>query len=146
MNAKSRLWVIHDDKTILMNSIFHKMQQDTFTDEYEHLQKVKQDNPGYLLAVRHIKRKPNKNTYKGLTYDRMREYIILTTEDERRTELLAKFDRLLLISRCQAQAIRYPTIKNWFLAQFPDVKNFALVADEATNAEADIQDPLQLTA
>lgn len=146
MNPKSKLWVIPEESLILMNSTFAKLAKNTFSAEYAHLQKVKQQNPDYNLSVRQIKRKPNKNTYKGLTYDRMREYIILTTEDERRTELLAKLDRLLLISRCQAQAIRYPTIKNWFLAQFPDVKNFALAADEAANAEADTQEPLQLTA
>ena len=130
MNAKSRLWVIHDHTTILMNSTFAKFAKNTLSAEYIHLQKVKQENPDYNLSVRQIKRKPNKHTYKGLTYDRMREYIILTTEDERRTKLLADLDKLLLISRCQAKAIRYPTIKNWFLAQFPDVKNFTLTSEE----------------
>ena len=133
MNTKSKLWVIHDENTILMNSIFHKMQKNTFSDEYVHLQKVKQENPGYKLCVRQIKRKANKQSYKGLTYDYMRSFIILHVEGEERTKMLGEFDELLLISRCQAQAIRYPTIKNWFLAQFPDVKNFALAADEAAN-------------
>ena len=134
MNAKSRLWVIHDDNTILMNSTFAKMAKNTFSAEYVHLQKVKKENPDYILSVRQIKRKANKQSYKGLTYDYMRSFIILHTEDEERTKMLGEFDELLLISRCQAKALRYPTIKNWFLCQFPDVKNFALADVETANA------------
>lgn len=146
MNPKSKLWVIHKDQTILMNATFAKMETNTFSDEYAHLQRVREQNPGYKLKVRQIKRKANKLTYKGLTYERMREYIIRYTEDAKRTKLLADFDHLLDISYCQAKARRYPVIKKWFFEQFPEVKNFALADEESANAETDFQEPLQLTA
>lgn len=135
MNSKSKLWIIHETKTVLMNSVFDKAAKDTFSDEYAHLQRVREQNPGYLLEVRQIKRKANKLTYKGLTYERMREYIIRYTEDAKRTKLLADFDHLLDISYCQAKARRYPVIKKWFFEQFPEVKNFALVDENSDNTE-----------
>lgn len=138
MNPKSRLWIIHDKTTILMNTTFAKMEKNTFSAEYAHLQRIKQENPGYTVAVREINKKPNKNAYKGMTYENMRKYIIRYTDGERRTKLLQEFDHMLDIAHLQAQAIRYPTMKKWFLAHFPEVKNFALADDESANAEETI--------
>ncbi len=134
MNAKSKLWVNHEEQTILMNSIFNRIAKNTLSPEYEFLQKIRQDNPGYALSVRTIQRKANKHTYKGLTYEYMREYIILHTEGEERNKVLAHFDDLVFTSKCQAKAIRYPTIKNWFLLAFPAVKDFALAGVEPADA------------
>ena len=42
------------------------------------------------------------------------------------TYIVAEFDELLMISRCHAQSLRYPTIKKWFLAKYPEVAEFGI--------------------
>ena len=49
------------------------------TPEYAHLQSVRRDYPDYAVITRQIKKNSNKKVYKGLTYDYMRDYIILHT-------------------------------------------------------------------
>ena len=31
---------------------------------------------------------------------------------------------MIFLSKCHKKSLRYPTIKKWFLAKYPDVKNF----------------------
>ena len=47
-------------------------------------------------------------------------------------EVLAYFEELKLISQCHGKRLRYPTIKKWFLARYPEVAEFGMepVADE----------------
>ena len=53
------------------------------------------------LLFRKIKSNPNKETYAGLTYEYMRNYIITHSSDEIREKEVAEFDELILISKCQ---------------------------------------------
>ena len=47
---------------------------------------------------------------------------------------VAEFDELVLISKCQTKAKRYPTIKKWFLAKYPAIAKFGMDAEvEADN-------------
>ena len=34
---------------------------------------------------------------------------------------------MILISKCQQQSLRYPTIKSWFLDKYPEVAKFGTV-------------------
>ena len=38
-----------------------------------------------------------------------------------------EFDELLLISQCHSKGRRYPVIKNWFLDNYPEVRDFGMV-------------------
>ena len=60
----------------------------------------------------------------------MRDYIILHTTPEEETAALAEFDELILISKCQQQSLRYPTIKKWFLDKYPEVAKFGTIEAE----------------
>lgn len=132
MNAKSKLMVKYAEGIIEMNTTFAKMMQNPLSDEYALLQRTRQDFPAFAVRTRQIKTNPKKDTYKGLTYEYMREYIILHTTAEGRTKALAEFDEMILISKCHGQSLRYPTIKKWFLAQYPDVAKFGTeVADQS---------------
>ena len=138
MNAKSKLWVLLVEKKIEINRVFEKECQNPSSDEYETLQKVRQDYPDFLVQVRKIKRNPQKETYPGLTYEYMRDYIILTSSPEEELEAVAEFEHLLMVSKCQSKSRRYPIIKQWFLAKYPEVKEFglAIVAAAAQRREA----------
>ena len=134
MNAKSRLFVKHADRAIVMNTTFAKMSEDTRSDEYALLQKVKMENPGFSVCRRQIKSNPKKDTYKGLTYERMEEYITKYAANENQKKAdLAELEKMIDISKCHGMAYRYPTIKKWFLAKYPEVAKFGLVEAEAQN-------------
>ncbi|MBQ9852046.1 MAG: hypothetical protein IJO69_05185 [Ruminiclostridium sp.] len=145
MNAKSKVKVLHNESAIEMNKIFAKMIENPQSDEYALLQKIRQDYPVYKVRVRQIKKNPNQEFFKGLTYEYMRNYIIthpkeikIVEENGKEKEinvLLEKFDELILISQCQAKSRRYPVIKKWFLAQHPEIAQFGMEANAVAEEE-----------
>lgn len=102
-----------------MDRTFAKKAQDTRSEEYSHLQNVRRDYPDYRVIRRTIRKNPNKDTYKGLTYDYMRVYIAAHAPQEKVSAAVAEFDEKVLISRCHSSCRRYPAIKAWFLEQYP---------------------------
>ena len=137
MNAKSRLFVKHADRAIVMNTTFAKMSEDTRSDEYALLQKVKMENPGFSVCRRQIKSNPKKDTYKGLTYEYMKKYIKLHETKEEAEKVIAYLEDQILISKCHGQRLRYPTIKKWFLAKYPEVAKFGIDETEDQDNEQD---------
>lgn len=131
MNAKSKLKVIYAEGVIEMNTTFAKMMANPLSEEYALLQRTRLDFPTFAVRTRQIKTNPKKDTYKGLTYEYMRDYIILHTAPENETEAVAEFDEMILISKCHGKTLRYPTIKKWFLNKYPEVAKFGAI--EAAN-------------
>ena len=131
MNAKSKIMIKYAEQIIEVNTTFAKMMQNPMSDEYAQLQKIKQENPGFAVRQRKIKSNPKKDTYKGLTYEWMRNHI--ATHETDADQKLKEFDELVYTSKCHRTSLRYPTIKKWFLNEYPDVAKFCL-ADEAENA------------
>lgn len=139
MNAKSKLSVKYAEGVIEMNTTFAKMMQNPLSEEYALLQRTRQDFPTFAIRRRQIKSNPHKDTYKGLTYGYMRDYIILHTAPENEAEAVAEFDEMVLISKCHGKSLRYPTIKKWFLAKYPEVAQFG-VEPEAVEDAAETQE------
>ena len=133
MNPKSRLSVKYAKSVIEVNTIFAKMIENPRSDEYELLQKIKMENPGFTVSRRQIKSIPKKDTYKGLTYEYMKKYIKLHETKEEAEKVIAYLEDQILISKCHGQRLRYPTIKKWFLAKYPEVAKFGIVEDEDQN-------------
>lgn len=131
---RNTLRVDHTKGLIIMDRTFAKLQQNTYSTEYTHLQQVRQDYPTYQVVQRTIKRNPEKETYKGLTYDYMLNYIITHETKETRQAVLEEFAELKLISECHAKGKRYPVIKNWFLDKYPAIKEFGIPKDETAEA------------
>ena len=147
MNAKSKLLVKYAEGVIEMNTTFAKMMQNPLSDEYAQLQKVRQDFPTFAVRTRQIKSNPHKDTYKGLTYEYMRDYIILHTTPEKEAEAVAEFDEMVLISKCHGKTLRYPTIKKWFLAKYPEVAKFGTVEapEEVQKTETNSQNVIPMS-
>ena len=133
MNAKSKLLVKYAEGVIEMNTTFAKEMRNPLSDEYALLQKVKMENPGFTVSRRQIKSNPKKDTYKGLTYEYMKKYIKLHETKEEAEKVIAYLEDQILISKCHSQRLRYPTIKKWFLAKYPEVAKFGIVEDEDQN-------------
>ncbi len=102
-----------------MDRAFAKASVIVGSEDYNMLQTARRDYPTYTVVRRRIKRNPNKECYKGLTYQYMENYI--RTHHEERME---EFQELRLISECHS--IRYPTIKKWFLETFPEIAEFGI--------------------
>ena len=141
---KNILKIDHPTKTITMDRTFAKNAENTRSEEYAHLQNVRRDYPHYTVVRRQIKPNPNKECWKGLTYEYMENYIKTHgTEDERKSNL-KEYEELRLISECHSTCKRYPTIKKWFLAKYPEIAEFGMFASEevSTNAQSDKVIPL----
>lgn len=123
-----------------MDRTFAKNAENTRSPEYAHLQNVRRDYPHYEVVRRQIKKNTNKETYEGLTYDYMKNYIINKTEPEVRTKLLLEFEEMILISQCHSKGKRYPTIKKWFLEQFPEIVKFGMPEVKEETAEVATND------
>ena len=72
---KNILKINHEKGIITMDRTFAKRAENTMSDEYAHLQSVRRDYPKYTVIRREIKKNPNKECWKGLTYEYMEKYI-----------------------------------------------------------------------
>ena len=143
LNAKSKLWVKHAEGVIEMNTTFAKMMENPLSDEYALLQKTRIENPTFIVRRRKIKSNPNKDSYKGLTYEWMRNHIATHEPDAVVEEKLNAFDEMVYISKCHSQSLRYPTIKKWFLNEYPDVAKFGFAnVSELAQHEAKITETI----
>lgn len=122
----SAIRINHFEKKILISKTFEKAAMNPTSQEYKDLRKVQRNHPDYELAQRVIKKNPKKETYAGLTYEYMRDYIILHSTPEEELAAVAEFDELILVSKCHSKAKRYPIIKKWFLAKYPDADDFGI--------------------
>ena len=116
---KNYLKVDDRNRQLIMDRTFDRNRRIVGSNEYNLLQRAKKENPQYSVILRHIKTNPEKKIYKHLTYAYMREYIIRHTHS---IERLAEFEEMRLRSKCRA--IKYPKVKEWFLAAYPEIDDF----------------------
>lgn len=112
---------------IIMDRTFAKNCADTRSDEYAHLQRVRADYPNFAVTTRTCKSNPNKESYKDLTYAYMEHYIITHESKDTVLSVLDEYNELRLIAECHSRSRRYPVIKRWFLAKYPEVAEFGLL-------------------
>ena len=124
---KSPITIDFVNATITVNAAYAKKASNPFSAEYAQIQKVRADYPTFTVRTRSIKKNAAKDSYKGLTYDYMRAYIMSHEKGEDRVNALMEFDELLLISQCHSKGRRYPVIKSWFLDNYPEIKNFGMI-------------------
>ena len=134
---KNTLKLDHAKRIIVMDRTFAKFAANTMSTEYAHLQAVRQDYPNYTVTQRQIKRNKTKESYRGLTYEYMEDYIKTHGSKEECAKNLAEFKEKKLISLCHSTSRRYPTIKKWFLAKYPEVMEFGMPDEEKKAAEAE---------
>lgn len=120
---KNTLKVDFSKELIIMDRTFAKLSEDTSSTEYAKLQCVRKDYPDFKVITRTIKRNPDKNTYKGLTYAYMEKYILGSGDDDEVKEALFEYRRLREIGECH-KGKSYPVIKKWFLERYPEIENF----------------------
>ena len=127
---KNTLTINHANHTIVMDRTFAKFAVNTMSEEYAHLQQVRRDYPSYAVVQRHIRTNSFKNTYKGLTYDYMEEYIMTHGTNEERLANFKEYSEMRIIAACHSKAFRYPVIKSWFLDKYPEIMNFGMTVTQ----------------
>lgn len=120
------LKIDYANKTLVMDRTFSKNAKVVGSREYNLLQQAKRENPELTVITKQIKKNANKECYKGLTYDRMRDYILTHEPSSTKAAVLHEFDEMILISKCHSNAFRYPVIKRWFLAKYTEIRDFGM--------------------
>ena len=133
---KNTLRLDHDARCIVMDRTFYKNSSNIRFDEYSMLQRARQDYPAYTPVIKRIKRNPGKETYKGLTYTYMENYIQTHEGADTVEAVMAEYRELRLISECHGKARRYPAIKKWFLKKYPAIEQFGKELEEQIEENA----------
>ena len=146
---KNTLRVNHANRVLVMDRTFAKNANNVRFEEYALLQRARQDYPTYAVVTRRIKRNPNRETYAGLTYHYMENYILTHEDMDTVDKVMAEYKELRLISECHRKARRYPAIKSWFLKKYPEIEEFGQEKnsdDAATDTDSDytvVMEPLE---
>lgn len=120
-----------EERTIVMTRKFATAASDPFTDEFQKLQEVRCAYPNFKVKRHTIKKNPNKECYRGLTYDYMKEYIKSHESKANVESALAELEDMIYISKCHSNGFRYPTIKKWFLERYKEVAEFGTELSES---------------
>lgn len=115
---------------VIMTRKFAAAAADPHTVEYRMLQDVLNTYKGIQIKRHTIKKNPKKETYKGLTYEYMRDFIRYREDEEMCEVVLAEMDEMIRISECHSKGKRYPKIKEWFLQKYADVELFGATEEE----------------
>ena len=118
------LKVDHENSRLIMDKTFAKNAAIVGSPEYNLLQSSRRDYPNYEVVRRTIKKNASMEHYKGLTYEYMETYIRNHTPMREVDQVLDVFLHKIEITKCHSTAYRYPTIKKWFLEQYPEVADF----------------------
>ena len=107
----------HINKTIILTKKFSKAACTMGTVEFKELTRLMKDYPAYTLEVREIKKPEGKITYKGLTAERMREFItwLYQANVETQKVKLGEFDALKEFYDSFHKAEKHAAMKTWFL-------------------------------
>lgn len=117
-------------RVIHYNKAFEIKASDPNSKEYEQLTRCIQQFPNFSVERRTIKKNPSKETYAGLTYEYMENYIRSHSSPAEVQKNMKEFEELILVSECHSKGKRYPTIKKWFLDKYPTVAKFGTDVDE----------------
>ena len=128
---KGTIKLEHFEKNIYLSNAFAKAARDITSEEYKTFLAVTTAHPDYKIVKYEIKKNPNKESYCGLTYAYMDNYI--ATHDES-GEIKKIYNELRL--RAQCHSIRYAHIKKWFLETFPEIDDFSGVREKENDSLA----------
>ena len=127
---KNTLKINHENRTLVMDRTFAKAASFVGSNEYNLLQDARRDYPSYQVTLRSIKKKEDKESYRGLTYQYMEDYI---RSHANAAANMAEYHQQRLLAECHS--IRYPNIKKWFLAKYPEIAQFGVVECTETKVE-----------
>ena len=83
------------------------------------------EHPDFEVAEKTIQKKPDKQTYKGLTFGTMEDYIQTQSNSKKQ---LAVYQAVRRMAKIKGK--EYALTKHWFLQSYPDYKEKAIAQQE----------------
>ena len=114
------------NQTIEMSKKFAKAAEKFGSEEYKQLQEARRDNPGFKVVTVSRKASSQKESYKGLTYSYMENYI--KTHDDDKKSIMSEYEMLRGMSAAAQEVLAEPCsyieMKAWFMKKFPAIAEF----------------------
>ncbi len=130
--------VNHINNTITVTKSFMKKAENFGSAEYKQMIEIKSDPvlSAYKIVVRNIKKNPEKESYRNLTYANMEAYISTLNL---KTIFMAEYEVARKRSKIQKSPYKY--MVKWFVETFPNYKEAAIFSntEEPTMTAADSQ-------
>ena len=120
--------------TIIITKKFYKAASVLNSPEYKEMMQLRSDNPDFTIALREIKKKEGKKSYRNLNYENMRTFIEnYETDDDARADRIKEFEKIKALSKVQSGPYAY--VKTWFLKMYGEAYNPEEKADENKSEE-----------
>ena len=121
--VKNPIKIDRENRKIIVNKDFLRRADYFGTAESVQIEEVRNAYPQYEVVPRTISRCEHKESYAGLTYEYMEEYI-----EKFHPELAEEYKNLLF--KAKGHSIRYANIKKWFLEKCKDVDEHFVIRKE----------------
>jgi len=109
--------------------------------EYKLMKELRADYPAFTFEEKKIDKKAGKVTHKNLTFEKMREHLIVRFGEN--SETVNRYDYLMEFYKPHAG--RYAKIKSWYLEQCKDEYADENETSEASNEAAATANVLTMT-
>lgn len=121
------IMVDHTTGTITLTKVFAKKSETYGTPEYKDLLDVLSAprTSTYKVVIRTIKKNPNKETFRNLTYKNMEDFIKSTDDPD---AYMKEFEMIKMRSKVQRSSYKF--VVNWFTTTFPNYKEAEVFSEK----------------
>lgn len=115
-----------ENRTIDMTKSEAKLASNLNSHQFKELMSMRKEFPDftiYVIPTKSIKKNEKKESYRGLTYAYMEAYIASHGD----ANIMEEYYHQRNIAECHS--VRYPNVKKWFLAKFPEIARFGISFD-----------------
>ncbi len=125
MNARSLFAYDFSKRSIIASATTLKKARNPQSAECKMLLQMLSEHPNFKVAEKAIQKKAGKQTYKGLTFGTMEDYIRTQTNSKKQMEVYQAVRRMSKI-----KGKEYALTKHWFLQSYPAYKEKAIAEQE----------------
>ena len=125
MNTHSLFSYDFPKRSIIASATTLKKARNPQSADCKMLLRMMSEHPDFEVAEKTIQKKPCKQTYKGLTFGTMEDYI--QTQDNSKKQL-AVYQAVRRMAKIKGK--EYALTKHWFLQSYPDYKEKAIAQQE----------------
>ena len=125
MNTKNLFALDFATSSIVASATTLKKARNPESAECKALMRMLSEYPGFHVTEKEIRKKSGKQTYKGLTFQAMTDYI--QTQPNSKNEI-KKYEVVRRIAKIKGS--EYALTKKWFLNAYPAYKEKAIVEQE----------------
>lgn len=125
MNTKNLFALDFTKSSIVASATTLRKARNPESPECKVLQRMLSEHPSFHVAEKKINKKNGKQTYKGLTFQAMTDYIKTQANSEAE---IRKYEVVRHIAKIKGK--EYALTKHWFLQSYPDYKEKAIAQQE----------------